>query len=668
MVKWPEIRTALFIILGAVLLFTWPLALHFADGLPTGNEGPAVALVHLFSLEWTGAALDGRAPYWDAPYFYPFRGAFAWCEPQLLSGIAAWPIAKAAGYVFAYNFIMVLYMVILGLAGYCLTRLLTEDRAAALWCGLWLAAGSFALQQAMASMPLVASGVALFCVYFLLCYLQRRKAVFLWLATAAYLATWFTCKQTAFYLAVLSFLVLIPFMRRPFPRPAVLGQALAALAVVFALAAPYSLQQFGYTNAMGFQRLIRDVRGFLYPAQLFVPAHGHWLATRIWGLKVYSWSLGIVPLAVLFAGLFLARGAAFKEKDPFRRRTLLALVLTGFIALILSFGPRYGITVNGRHYGPYQLLFYALPWMRFIRAPVRIIFFAIAATAVFSALSLARLRERIQSPFARTLATLGLFALLSAEMWCVPLELVFPGKFVLEHKGVDEWLSLSQNRGALLELPSSVKMRPDEVTYETQAMLRMVRHLHPVANGYASFDPYAYYQLREGLENDPQGRGRRFLDAYGVRYVLVHLHRLPPGAEAAMAGLFGNNVAYRDEGHLLYILPPRQEAVADFRKALPGKIRFRREPRVDMLYSLPLSAPRDKAFLITPETRWEPEFEWLDKAGVRRSKRVRILGDIIVDIGDPGITVRLTRFSVNGQDAEAVIVPPIQLEHRAAAR
>ncbi|MDD5255392.1 MAG: hypothetical protein PHR11_05005 [Candidatus Omnitrophica bacterium] len=647
------------LVLAGVLLFTWPLALHIKDALPTGSEPEAVALFQLYSMEWTAFAVDNARPYWDAPFFWPFRGAFSWSEPQPVFCLLGWALSKITGFVAAYNFLLLFYLVSFGMAVYAMARLFTRDRLAAFFAAFWCAAGAYSMQQ-ICALPLLAGVFPVSSIFFGLIFIRAKRSVFFWMAVCAYLLTWGTCKQTALYLSMLLPVMFFVFFSRSLRRPQAVARWSLAFISVLAVLVPFSLWQLKFSREMGFERFLGNVRGVLHVKHLFMPAKGHWLATKIFGWEIYSWDLGVAVCALIVLAVCLGALRFYSQWDPFRKKAAAGLLFVSAAALFLAFGPRTDIVIGEVRLGVYQALFSLIPGFKFIRAPSRIVFFSIVGLAVLAAPAFAYLRGMIRGRLSRTVFSAACFGVLAAEIWVLPLPLVYPGKFLREHEKVDAWLKEYAGGSPLLELPAPVQLWPESAVYEAEAMLRALRHGNPVVNGYASFAPPSYWQLRRALENDPAGTGRRYLAAYGVRYVLLHTHRLGAQTPEAFEELLGAQAVYQDAGHWLFELPPsgdRQDA--DFRFTL--RANFQEAPQADKIYAVKLPKERRVAVLITPDSGLEVYAAWKGKGG-QENKKIRVKGGVLVDAMQPGLFFRINSGGSRGDILRATAMPAEEMD------
>ncbi|NJM08538.1 hypothetical protein HC891_23680 [Candidatus Gracilibacteria bacterium] len=104
---------------------TWPLSARLATQLPLGTEDSAtVPLFNLWTLRWNAEQLlVSYARYWDAPIFYPTAGAFAFSEPQPLTGLFFTLLWRLGGNdVLAYNLVLLFALTVNGIAATWMLR------------------------------------------------------------------------------------------------------------------------------------------------------------------------------------------------------------------------------------------------------------------------------------------------------------------------------------------------------------------------------------------------------------------------------------------------------------------------------------------------------------------------------------------------------------------
>ena len=609
-------------LLCAAAVFTWPLVLHIREAVPLGSEPKAVAYFQLFTMQWTAQAFARPAAYWHAPFFYPFAGAFAWCEPQLFNAAIVAIAARAAGRVVAYNMLILVYMALMGLGGYCTARLLTEDKAAAFFSALWLCAGAFSLQQLCA--PALLSAWALFfCILFVFLYAGSGQAKYFWPAALFYLIAWFTAKQAALALTLFLPCILWPWLAGAGRHTRLVGGMLAMCALAAAAVVPYAAQQGFFTAQFGFEKPLEGI--FTVGLRsLFIPAKGHWLSSRLLGLADYSWSLGIAVCLILLTAVILG----FLRRhlwDPERKRIGFALATLACAGLFLALAP------NFKFYG---FIHTHVPGFSFVRVPGRSIVFSVFALSVLAAPAFAWLRGRMNKS-ARRVLTAAVYMLVCAEMWTVPVPLVKPDEETEGHQAVITWLKTNEPAAPVIELP--VKARSSDM--EAAAMLRMLEHGHPLINGYASFTPVPHKQLKQAWVSDPKGKAGRFLKAYGARYALVHEHLLTNEESVLLADVLQGAEVFRDPGHTIYRLP-EPLYIGKGIDLLPEKSYFgAKKPAPGKRYAMPLGKPLAGARLVYLAGESIP-MEWKE-GGKTQRKMLSLRGAVILDKGEDHLRFRI---------------------------
>ncbi len=577
-----EWGVCILLLLIAVCIFTWPLALHLSEAIPRGSEPESVAYFQLFSAQWSGKAWETGMRYWDAPFFHPYRGVFAWCEPQPLFCAGVWVLSKGAGSVAAYNAVLIAYMVLLGAAGYAGVRFFTGDRTAAFLSALWLSCGAYCMQQLCAP-ALIAACFPAAALVFLLFYARSGRRLLLIGAFVCMLASWFSCKQLALYLTFLA-PVTVAFFPPAGRRMRPVWGVLLALTGAFACVGEMLLRQQESIAVMGFSRSVEEIGGWPGLSSLFVPAQGHWLIKG----RGYSWSIGAVPFLITGVSAFvgLSRRARI---SGLKLRALAGLGAMGLFALLLGLGPRLVV---------YPVLLRYLPGMDQIRAPARAVFFAGFCVALLFGWGLAFLRSRLNGGIRRCVLTGLVLCALVAEMWAAPVPLAWPLEQLRRHQGLIDWLRVHEPEAAVLELPMQRSKTPQAVILDAGALLRMLRHGHPLVNGYASYFPVSFLQLRSALEDDPQDKGLRFLKACGARLLVVHLQADTPAWMRELPLAAGMHEVFRDSAHSVVRIEDVFPAQAPER-SFPAEPSFPAgAPVAGRLYALRLRKPLSEPALL----------------------------------------------------------------------
>jgi hypothetical protein len=127
--------------------WSWPLPLHLTTRFA---HDPGDPLLNTFILWWNAHAVPLSRAMWNAPYYWPMRGALALTEHEAGIGLIASPIQWLGGSpLFAYNVLLIASAWWSGLAVHTLVQRLTASGAAA-WCAglIWAIAPYRASQLA----------------------------------------------------------------------------------------------------------------------------------------------------------------------------------------------------------------------------------------------------------------------------------------------------------------------------------------------------------------------------------------------------------------------------------------------------------------------------------------------------------------------------------------
>lgn len=380
------------------LAWLWPLPAYFGTGLVPDLGDP---LLNTWILAWNFRQFEGGPEgYWDANIFYPRTGALAYSEILLPLALLVYPVKLLTGNpVAAYNAALVLSFALAGWGAFLLAlwylrqappegktaRDPTDDgngdhRAAAAVASAWIAALALAFSPyRIDQLPHIQTlwvGWFPFLVYATERYLDRPRAVWLYLAALAGVALALTKTYFALFGGVLLILFAVQRGLPTFLRAIRAGKVPlrhAAHAVVIAIVAlailgSVALGYRGAQEASGIERtgsLVSELSA--RPLDLFRGSH----LLRFWGpllgaehefgeRKLFP---GVATLLLALAGavsIFLEFrripcGPARQDKgSPWRRRRKnLGIVLT------LLGGSAIALLVNGLHidwsFGPVSI-------------------------------------------------------------------------------------------------------------------------------------------------------------------------------------------------------------------------------------------------------------------------------------------------------------------------
>ncbi|MGD9750410.1 MAG: hypothetical protein AB7W59_05365 [Acidimicrobiia bacterium] len=519
---------------------TWPLARHL-DRIPLGTERVrTVPLFNQWTLAWTADRLPHRLQgWWDAPIFWPQRGAFALSEPQLPTGVAFAALRALSGDgTRAYNLTVLLLLTLNGLAMAALARALGAERAAAFGVGvlgqaLPFSAHELGVLQLLAQAPMVATLAAL---------IRWREAPALRPALAVGAGASLTALSCGYYGFALAIPVgLTPVLwlgrgawrDRPPWRDALAG-ALVAGGIVAATALPVLLLQAGRTAGFSWSRdtviALSAAPGDLAPAG--------------------PWWPGWLTVALAGPGLWVGRHRPAV-------RWLAAVAATGALAAL---GPR--LSVLG--WRPWWPLAEVVPGLDRLRNPSRFVVVLQLALVALAAPALQLLVQEVRRPgrvgagratdLGRVLVTTAIAAVAAVAVAAFPSDRrLAPGPPPPD--GAARFLAATADREPVVVLPFAASGRVADFEATTVAMLHGLTHGHPLINGYSGFFPEGDRALRRTLPTFPAPDTLDALRARGVRWIVTPRAWLDAEGRAEGASGAGLSVAFDDGTSAVLELP-----------------------------------------------------------------------------------------------------------------
>jgi hypothetical protein len=466
-------------------------------------------------MAWDAHALV-RQPLrlFDSNSFHPYPRSLAFADHLLPEAVMVAPVQWLTGNpVLASNVALLMALVLSALAMLALVRDVTGSWAGGFLAGLAYAFNSFTLHELPRVHVLSVQWWPL-AILFLLRFCRSGRARDAW----AFAATLGLQGLSGTYYLVYSMLM-GPFWlaaayagaaRRPSRGEMLkLFSALATVAaLVFAFLSPY-------------RELLRDLgfeKGWAGGADLLSyldPPPRNWL----WG----SFDLGTrseIPHFLGFANATLVVLASVAlvlgRLDRAARGLGLLALLTLVLGVALSLGPL--VHVGGRLWGggPYDLLYWHLPFAKAMASPERIGILAVLGGSVLVGIAAARLLARLAAA-PRAAWVMGLGLLLPLEHWAPPR----PGAAVPTGANVPAayaWLA-GQPAEPVVDLP----LYPDRAKKLWAAYLHLsTYHWRPVPIGRTSFYPPAHDFLAFCLRGFPDDVSLFALDRVGVRTVVVH--------------------------------------------------------------------------------------------------------------------------------------------------
>jgi hypothetical protein len=590
----------------AVVVFSWPLALHISDGavLARGSD----FYPHIWNLWWVRFALLDlhQNPYHTTYLNYPTGMPLVFHVLDPLDGLVSIPLQGAVGLLAAFNLLRLAQVMFAATACYALLRTL---RLPPLVSGVGGALFAFCplMGTAMDLGQLVEISTGWIPLYILLLVRglgnrqQGIQAGRLWWVVAAGLALAASALSTwYFFISLVLFTVLyvlwqglsaspgrsiLAGMRGPTSRAALTG--LVALAVLSPLiAALFRERASGVQMDTPLRTVVLNSADLL---SLFLPAPARYTNPTI-NPHGNNPAVGWTVLALAVVGLVAGRdgdgdgngygngnkkgGRNTTPGMPRRARGFWGLVAVVFA--LLALGPH--LLVAGHDTGipmPYQLLG-GLPFLGVARVPLRFALMVSLALAVLAAQGLAVLvaRARAYHPLAQAGLLVVLALLAGIELFNVPRTLIAPQ--------AHPFFASIAARGpegahdAVLELPYNQRTAP--------AMFDQTVHQRPIPGGYtARHYPYPWISSTPGVTQlvqadadaltrpdiiwpPPGHTALQALDYFGVRYVAVYnttdeqqAHRI----EAAVDTLFhshGITPVYEDPAVAIYQVPRQRSS------------------------------------------------------------------------------------------------------------
>ncbi len=611
---------AIHLILTGVM--TWPMILHLGSKIPLVPKWTLLVPYHgLYIIAWTHHALDtGLSRYWDANIFYPHPRVMTYSENILSPVVSTWPVHRLS-----HNITLSYNLIILG--AFFLTALGTY-----LWVSqLGLARGvSVVAGGAMAFCPyMIAESYCLVTLFiypvpFLMASLHRLidrptwvRAVLaglcgIWLLTSSY--------QYALFAIVFCALWFLWFCRR-IPWGRLWYKLLVVGAVCLGLVVPLFVTIKRNHRDMGFYH--GPTLPMTWP-QLLVPGVQQRLYYNGFGITFRDRRDDVGPVVCfpgitfgLLAGIGGVTALFRKTAGPAERRTRYVYrfyLAAALLALLFSLG--LWIRVGPLKIpGPYGLLFLTLPAFNSVRSVYRFYVFAQLFATVLMALGLERCLRAIASAGWRATVAAAAVLLIAVEYVGIPLDMQKVGGTPDDVHPLYKRLAEINPKAPLIELPvpTTVRRTPLDALY----MFNSVHTWQPLVNGYASYWPGLYEELRPVLEDFPTVMGLRHLTALGVQYVLVHEMWMPPRSLEALKETEALKEVARDGQDVLYALKDSQRRYLD---EWEGETRFRifpdeKDPRkalgvlafdLDVRDVLPV-LPGDRA------TKWR--LEWRNASG-----------------------------------------------------
>jgi hypothetical protein len=513
---------------------SWPLVL---DPVHQGMTDRPDGRLNAWIMAWDVHALihqPGRL--FQAPIFHPLPDALAFSENLLLPALLGAPALWVGGPVLAYNFVLLLSLLVSGLGVELLVRRCSGDRLAAFVAGAVFAAGA----HRWVRLAHLHAEVTLFLPFALLALdrfferrtLSRALLVGLLLALQGLSSIYLGAITATALVAAVAVGLFAGFGLRDLAK-LVAGFALAGL-LVLPVAAPY----FRMRAFQGVEFTRATVAEYATTLESYAAsgtrAYGGITRRHLDPERVQDTLFpGLVTLVVGLSGLAAA---------PRRYRAV--IVVASALAVVLSLGPATAA---------YRFLHDNVVLFRGVRALSRFSLVPVLGLSVLVGFALSG---------RRWWASAVVLLLMMLESTNAPIRY---GEYTGPSPAA-RWLA--GREGAAVALPLGER--------DTEVMLDGIAHFRPLVNGDSGFMPRSYNRAMELLEGPLSEEGLRFLRAVGVRHVLTRGESgravvaefstdpsvTAPGSSELLGGSFGRRLGSGGERILEVAAGPQAQAVA----------------------------------------------------------------------------------------------------------
>jgi hypothetical protein len=573
--RWPAFA-ALYLVL--TLAYAWPLLPVIGSALPNDTGDPGL---NTWILWWNAHAVPLTQKWWNAPMFFPARGAIALSETFLNLAPLTTPLQWAgASAVLTYNLMFLLSFPTAALAAHLLARHLTGRHDAGLIAGLAFGFSPYRAAQMPHLQTLWACWMPLG-LYALHRFTTDRRRRHLVLFVVCWLMNGLATGYFLFFFSVLVGLWIVWFVRS--------WRSLAEIGVALAIGTlplvPLLLGYQHYQHAFGLERTLEEIEFFsadlsavwatssyvlpsywttqphpegeLYPGLTIAVLSliGAWVVWRrrrtdrqyrlqrwLFGVggvlaivNYLSWQRGgwvlhlagltvslTRPAKAFFITLSVLAAATFwnpRIVDAWRRRSpFLFYTVAAVLMLLFALGPIGHLNgVRFLYEAPYYWLM-KLPGGHAFRVPARFAMLFMLCLAQAAALAFARTTPGIISAPGE-IPRGGNYSR-SRLLTAVVATMVLLEGFVFKMQAapVPPRVDLAgMDRGAVV-----LELPMTDDYSDTAAMLRATYTGHALVNGFSGYLPPHYAMLQEGLRQ----RDRSVVEAlqrYGHLLVFVHM-------------------------------------------------------------------------------------------------------------------------------------------------
>jgi hypothetical protein len=252
--------------------------------------------------------------------------------------------------------------------------------------------------------------------------------------------------------------------------------------------------------------------------------------------------LAVIRLLLARLRPFAFTPALRQARDGFRRTVEVRVGLDAAFYVVLALLSLWACLGPG--WILYTTLYRLLPGFDLIRVPSRLFVLTLLALAVLAAKGL----DRLIAPLAgrrRAVAGAAAVLLLTAELAAFPLE---TRPYAVDLPAIDRELAARPRPFTVVELPVADPANATQsARLHSHYMLHSMAHWQPMVNGYSGIIPPRHERLFRILTAFPDTASLGELEAFGVRYAVVHREFY---TDAEWARLLERVAAFPDRLHL----------------------------------------------------------------------------------------------------------------------
>jgi hypothetical protein len=520
----PAVTLGLFILLA--VLATYPTAVRLSKFTVFATD----SLLEAWTLGWDIHSLlvgpAGVEHIWDANMFYPYPTTLAFSEHLFPTAFLLAPFTLlGTSPMVAANLGVLFTTALSGWGTYLLVTWLTRNRWAGLVAGIFFAVSPFRMGHIIQLHLLSTHWVpfAFLAMARLIKFNRTSDLILLILfANLQFFSAINYAPLVAIGLAVWALFFILAYRKRTslssFIRLLLFG------AVTLALNWPILHLYQQVSDRMGVVRTLGDAR--VYGASIanyILPMANSLLYARWLQVPTLSESAfpGVIVMVLALAGVVLA----LRPKDNWRLTAatlaLLVMVSAGFS---LSFGANevaFGESLSPvvARLLPYPYLYNVLPLLQGLRVPLRFALLVTFGLAVLAGIGFAGLGRRLWANGQRLPI---MAALISVLILIEHLPSPLPGESVPYGGEVYSWLAGVPEDAIVLEMP--YYLHTDRSFMELQRVYQSVGHWRHLVNGASGFKPTWLVELGRILDVFPDWRSLDVLQQLEVDYVVLHRH------------------------------------------------------------------------------------------------------------------------------------------------